>query len=115
MAWFDYRLFGSHNGESWSDVTDVAPHPRTPIAAALAWVDAEMRASKLSSYLAVRLERREGTYRPVAHWKVLGEWRHGQRVHGEETVANAAARFWRKVSKTDTCWLWTGAKTTWGY
>lgn len=25
------------------------------------------------------------------------------------------ARFWAKVDKTDTCWLWTGAKTPDGY
>lgn len=26
-----------------------------------------------------------------------------------------ASRFWPKVSKTDTCWLWTGAKSPFGY
>lgn len=26
-----------------------------------------------------------------------------------------AARFWARVLKTDTCWLWTGAKTAGGY
>lgn len=24
-------------------------------------------------------------------------------------------RFWKKVQKTDTCWIWTGAVTTTGY
>ena len=24
-------------------------------------------------------------------------------------------RFWARVSKTDTCWIWTGSKTTQGY
>lgn len=24
-------------------------------------------------------------------------------------------RFWSKVQKTDTCWLWTAATTRWGY
>jgi hypothetical protein len=24
-------------------------------------------------------------------------------------------RFWSKVQKTDGCWLWTGAKNSWGY
>ena len=24
-------------------------------------------------------------------------------------------RFWKKVKKTDSCWLWTGAKVGWGY
>ncbi|WP_399559394.1 HNH endonuclease signature motif containing protein [Streptomyces chartreusis] len=27
----------------------------------------------------------------------------------------AAERFWAKVKKTETCWLWTGAKTVAGY
>lgn len=26
-----------------------------------------------------------------------------------------AKRFWAKVKKTDTCWIWTGAKTAKGY
>ena len=26
-----------------------------------------------------------------------------------------AERFWAKVEKTDTCWLWTGAKRFYGY
>lgn len=29
--------------------------------------------------------------------------------------ASVEARFWAKVDKTDTCWLWTGAKTKDGY
>ena len=28
---------------------------------------------------------------------------------------DAIARFWAKVSKTDTCWLWTAAKRHFGY
>lgn len=24
-------------------------------------------------------------------------------------------RFWAKVEKTETCWLWTGATSSWGY
>lgn len=24
-------------------------------------------------------------------------------------------RFWRRVHKTDTCWVWTGGKAFWGY
>lgn len=24
-------------------------------------------------------------------------------------------RFWSKVKITDTCWIWTGARNTWGY
>ena len=27
----------------------------------------------------------------------------------------APTRFWEKVSKTDTCWLWTGSEATNGY
>lgn len=30
-------------------------------------------------------------------------------------VGDDVARFWSKVEKTDGCWLWTGAKTQWGY
>lgn len=30
-------------------------------------------------------------------------------------VAPIEDRFWRHVQKTDTCWLWTGAKTHGGY
>jgi hypothetical protein len=29
--------------------------------------------------------------------------------------ATLSARFWVKVDVTDTCWLWTGARTTSGY
>lgn len=28
---------------------------------------------------------------------------------------STAERFWEKVEKTDTCWLWTGAKDSGGY
>jgi hypothetical protein len=34
------------------------------------------------------------------------------RVYVRESVD---ARFWRFVTKTDTCWLWTGATTTFGH
>lgn len=33
----------------------------------------------------------------------------------EQYQAKADARFWSKVQKTDTCWLWTGHVTTNGY
>jgi hypothetical protein len=26
-----------------------------------------------------------------------------------------AQRFWAKVAKTDTCWIWTGYENEWGY
>lgn len=32
-----------------------------------------------------------------------------------ETKERAIKNFWNKVNKTDSCWLWTGAKTTDGY
>jgi hypothetical protein len=30
-------------------------------------------------------------------------------------MSAADERFWRKVTKTDTCWLWTGAQNSKGY
>lgn len=33
----------------------------------------------------------------------------------EPTQDKAAQRFWAKVEKTDTCWLWTGATIAAGY
>lgn len=32
-------------------------------------------------------------------------------MHGDDT----AARFWRKVAKTDDCWIWLGARNADGY
>lgn len=39
------------------------------------------------------------------------------RMHGTPTpdYPTTADRFWAKVEKTETCWLWTGAKNTMGY
>lgn len=33
----------------------------------------------------------------------------------EQYEAKALARFWAKVDKTETCWLWTGSQTPKGY
>lgn len=33
----------------------------------------------------------------------------------EQYEAKALARFWKKVDKTETCWLWTGSQTPKGY
>lgn len=30
-------------------------------------------------------------------------------------LANVEERFWSKVEKTPTCWIWKGTTTTWGY
>lgn len=37
--------------------------------------------------------------------------------HGDMTrkAIPIAERFWKRVEKTDTCWIWTGAKTHGGY
>lgn len=40
------------------------------------------------------------------------------RQHGSTEaphVTNASARFWSKVNKTETCWLWESAKNQYGY
>lgn len=39
------------------------------------------------------------------------------RTHGDplRTRSTAAERFWAKVDKTGTCWLWTGSTTVRGY
>lgn len=34
---------------------------------------------------------------------------------GPGAIAPAEERFWQKVTKTDSCWLWTGAKGPNGY
>lgn len=42
------------------------------------------------------------------HAKQAGLW-HGRRI------PDLATRFWQKVCKTDSCWLWTGASIPNGY
>lgn len=42
--------------------------------------------------------------------------RSGRDVHAPcRVVGDDAARFWSKVTKTDTCWLWTGSRNKAGY
>lgn len=36
-------------------------------------------------------------------------------IHGHNNHIDDAERFWRLVEKTETCWLWTGAKSPKGY
>jgi hypothetical protein len=36
-------------------------------------------------------------------------------VHGHNTRRPLQDRFWEKVEKTETCWLWTAAKNDQGY
>lgn len=43
-------------------------------------------------------------------WRRYGDPFEQQRIRGDLT-----ARFWSKVSKTDTCWLWTGTLDVKGY
>lgn len=33
----------------------------------------------------------------------------------DKSIKPLEFRFWKKVLKTDSCWLWTGAKTPYGY
>jgi hypothetical protein len=45
-----------------------------------------------------------------SRWRQNGDPLALQRIRGDLT-----ARFWSKISKTDTCWLWTGTLDTKGY
>lgn len=38
-----------------------------------------------------------------------------RQCHRAGVIAERATRFWRRVHKTDTCWLWTGPPATDGY
>lgn len=43
-------------------------------------------------------------------------WRtHGDPLHEEVIMDDPRRRFWSKVDKTDTCWLWTGRLDALGY
>lgn len=44
----------------------------------------------------------------TCHWL----WRHAQ---GDASPEAAARRFWKRVRKTRSCWLWTGRKNRHGY
>lgn len=43
-------------------------------------------------------------------WRRTGTLEPGPRAH-----ASPEERFWRKVNKTDDCWLWTGYRTPFGH
>jgi hypothetical protein len=36
-------------------------------------------------------------------------------LNSQANYGKFAERFWRRVVKTDSCWLWTGSKTGYGY
>ena len=62
----------------------------------------------------------EGCDRPAGTrgWcnKHYTRWRrHGDPVHPGPTHAPAVERFWRKVDRSDECWMWTGGKNGTGY
>jgi hypothetical protein len=46
---------------------------------------------------------------------LLRNRRHGSPLAGGDFHGDAKARFWRKVDKTASCWLWTGALDRLGY
>lgn len=53
-----------------------------------------------------------------AHWrrnKIFGDPLKGSREAYYRSRPGLSARFWAKVNKTDSCWLWTGSKNTKGY
>lgn len=84
MAWFTYRYFGSDDGNSWSDVTDRAPHPTWRIADAVKWARFEVeQLHQLNRYAFLILERRQGSYRPRGEWKTLFEWRFGKPLNAD--------------------------------
>lgn len=83
MAWYVYRFWGSDNGQSYSDVTDRAPHPTFTIPLAVDWAHREVAASGLTRYRYLELQRRQGQYRPRGEWKVLACWRFGKPVSAD--------------------------------
>jgi hypothetical protein len=50
--------------------------------------------------------------RGLCRYHYTNWWRHGDPVLAPKTREQ---RFWAKVQKTETCWLWTGSKTPNGY
>lgn len=52
---------------------------------------------------------RTRSYCLMHYWRVM---RHGDPGHHRPTHAE---RFWKRVNKTDSCWLWTGPLSNWGY
>lgn len=47
------------------------------------------------------------------HYRRLSE--HGDHAFVDERRRSLEERFWLKVAKTDSCWLWFGKKSIWGY
>lgn len=88
MAWFTYRFWASDDGQSYRDVTDIAPHPSWPIAQAVRWAHDEVKHGGLTRYRFLELQRRQGSYRPRGTWKTLAWWRFGEPF----TVAGDACR-----------------------
>lgn len=92
MAWLTYQFWGSHDGVSWRDVTDLAPHPTWTIADAVKWARQEVEVmSRLDRYPYLRLQRRQGSYRPRGDWRVLFSWKFGE-PQSVDAVARTAGR-----------------------
>lgn len=90
MSWYVYRFMGSRNGESWTDVTDLAPHPTWTIPEAVKWARAEIEQnSMLKRYAFLQLQRRQGSYRPRGRWKTHFAWCFGQPTAIEVTAAGS--------------------------
>lgn len=47
------------------------------------------------------------------HYKRL--WKHGTTDYVGRQIISVEIRFWKRVNKTDGCWVWTGGTTTAGY
>lgn len=58
-----------------------------------------------------RLARRVLTYQLAGHSYLDG----GNGITHNCAMRDAAERFWEKVNKTETCWLWTANKNNMGY
>lgn len=85
MAWYAYEFWASDDGESWRDITDVAPHPAWRLAFAVEWADGEVNhRTAMARFAFLRLRRRQGTYRPRGSWRTVAEWRHGQLQAGRD-------------------------------
>lgn len=48
----------------------------------------------------------------VAHYK---RWRRWGDPNIKRPIPDPVGRFWKRVEKTDTCWIWTAGKTKQGY
>ena len=47
--------------------------------------------------------------------KYMDSSKHYHKSNGDFSTATLAERFWNKVTKTDTCWIWSGSKGRNGY